>query len=131
MSHHDDSTSIRNSNEDKSLLVLRMIGVQNGSRERIAKGGSRLVERDAMLVKNPFRKTEKGIIEHMNEDHSQALFHYSKVLAGVEADALTMTGIDSEGFDMLADRRKVRIDFDSPIYTVEEARANLIRLARM
>jgi putative heme iron utilization protein len=74
------------------------------------------IEREEMLVKNPFRKTEEGIIEHMNEDHAQALFHYSKVLAGVEAEAVTMTGIDSEGFDMLADKRKVRIDFDSPIY---------------
>lgn len=89
------------------------------------------IERNDMLVKNPFRETEKSIIEHMNEDHRQALFHYSKSLAGVEAERVTMTGIDSEGFDMLADKRKVRIDFDSPIYTTEEARANLIRLARM
>ncbi len=89
------------------------------------------IERGEMLIKNPFRETEKSIIEHMNEDHREALFHYSKALAGVEAEVVTMTGIDSEGFDMLADKRKVRIDFDSSIYTTEEARANLIRLARM
>ncbi len=88
------------------------------------------IEREGMLVKNPFRETEKSIIEHMNEDHKEALFHYSKSLAGVDADVVTMTGIDSEGFDMLADKRKVRIDFDSPISTTEEARATLIRLAR-
>jgi putative heme iron utilization protein len=88
------------------------------------------IEPDAMLVKNPFRETEEGIVEHMNQDHQKALFHYCKVLGRESVDAVAMTGIDSEGFDMLADRRKLRIDFDSPIHTSEEARANLIELAR-
>jgi len=88
------------------------------------------IEPDAMLIKNPFRETEKGIIEHMNRDHHKALFHYCKVLGRESVDAVVMTGIDSEGFDLLADKRKLRIDFDSPIETVDEARANLIELAR-
>jgi putative heme iron utilization protein len=89
------------------------------------------IEPPAMLVKNPFRETEKGIVEHMNRDHQQALVHYCKLFGGAGAEAVTMTGIDSEGFDLLADNRKLRIDFDSPIHTSEEARANLIRLARL
>lgn len=88
------------------------------------------IEPDAMLIRNPFRKAERSIVEHMNQDHQQALFHYCEVLKGVTANAVTMTGIDSEGFDMLADQRKLRIDFDSAISTVEEARAILVRLAR-
>jgi putative heme iron utilization protein len=88
------------------------------------------IEPDAMLVKNPFRETELGIVEHMNRDHQKALFHYCKILRG-EVDAVTMTGIDSEGFDMLADKRKLRVDFESPIHTSAEARANLVRLARL
>ena len=89
------------------------------------------IEPDAMLTRNPFRETERGIVEHMNLDHQKALFHYCKVLGGVEVDAVTMTGIDSEGFDLLAEKRKLRIDFESPIHTSEEARATLVRLARM
>lgn len=89
------------------------------------------IEADAMLVKNPFRETETGIVEHMNRDHQQALFHYCKVFGRAGVEAVTMTGIDSEGFDLLADNRKLRIDFDSPIHTSEEARASLVRLARM
>jgi len=88
------------------------------------------IEPDDMLIKNPFRETEKGIVEHMNQDHQQALFHYCKVCGRAEVEAITMTGIDSEGFDLLADNRKLRIDFDSPIHTSEEARASLVRLAR-
>lgn len=88
------------------------------------------IEPDAMLIQNPFRNAESRIVEHMNQDHQQALFHYCDALRGVKANAVTMTGIDREGFDMLADQRKLRIDFDSPIHTVEEARAILVRLAK-
>lgn len=88
------------------------------------------IEPDAMLVKNSFRETEKGIVEHMNSDHQKALVHYCQILGREAVEAVTMTGIDSEGFDLLADKRKLRIDFDSPIRTSEEARANLIRLAK-
>ena len=83
-----------------------------------------------MLLKNPFRETENSIIEHMNQDHKEALFHYCNVLKVTAVNAVTMTGIDSEGFDMLADNRKLRIDFDTPISTVEAARAALVKLAR-
>jgi heme iron utilization protein len=88
------------------------------------------IEPDAMLIKNPFRGTEHGIVEHMNRDHQQALFHYCKLFGRAEAKTATMTGIDSEGFDLLADEGKLRIDFDSPIHTSEEARAALVKLAR-
>ncbi len=88
------------------------------------------IEPDAMLVKNPFREAERGIVEHMNKDHQQALVHYCEVFGRAGAGAVTMIGIDSEGFDLLADNRKLRIDFDAPIHTSEEARANLVRLAR-
>lgn len=88
------------------------------------------VEADAMLLKNPFRKAEAGIVEHMNKDHERALRHYCKALKGVDVQTVAMAGIDSEGFDLLADGRKLRIDFDSPITTVEEARATLAKMAK-
>ena len=67
----------------------------------------------------------------MNQDHQQALFHYCELFGRAGAESVKMSGIDSEGFDLLADNRKLRIDFDSPIHTSEEARANLIRLAKL
>lgn len=87
------------------------------------------VEADVMPLKNPFREAETYIVEHMNNDHEKALRRYCKVLKGMDARAVAMTGIDSEGFDLLADGRKLRIDFDSPIKTMEEARATLAKLA--
>jgi heme iron utilization protein len=88
------------------------------------------IEPDAMLAANPFRESEGMIIQHMNRDHRPALFHYCEALKGVKADEAVMIGIDGEGFDLLADGRKLRIDFDSPVGTIEEARATLVGLAR-
>ena len=88
------------------------------------------IEPDAMLIKNPFRETEKGIVDHMNQDHQKALIHYCKVLKDVETNDVAMTGIDSEGFDMLTGKLKLRIDFESPISTSEQARKELVRLAK-
>ena len=88
------------------------------------------IEPDAMLMENPFRETEPGIVEHMNQDHQPALFHYCELFDREGAESVSMTGIDSEGFDLLVDKRKLRIDFESAIHTTEEARAALVRLAR-
>lgn len=88
------------------------------------------VEAEEMRLRNPFRQAETGIVKHMNNDHQKALRHYCTELKGVEVQAVAMTGIDSEGFDLLADNRKLRIDFDSPISTVEEARATLAKLSK-
>ncbi|MFY9570494.1 MAG: DUF2470 domain-containing protein [Blastocatellia bacterium] len=89
------------------------------------------IEPEQLLLKNPFRKTEQGIVEHMNRDHQQALFHYCKLSGRADVDVVTMTGIDSEGFDLQADKHKLRMDFETPIQTSEEARARLVQLARM
>ena len=88
------------------------------------------VEAAEMLLPNPFRQAETGIVKHMNEDHEKALRYYCSALKGIEVQSVAMTGIDGEGFDLLADGRKLRIDFDSPISSVEEARATLAKLAR-
>lgn len=111
---------------DFSFYVIRL------RRARFIGGFGQIywVEPPEMLLKNPFRETERGIIEHMNADHREALLHYANGLKGLGAKEVTMTGIDAEGFDMLADGRRLRIDFDSPISTSEEARAALVRLAR-
>lgn len=89
------------------------------------------VEANAMRLPNPFRTSEAMIVEHMNQDHQRALRHYCQALKGVEVRDVAMTGIDSEGFDLLADGRKLRFDFDAPIQTVDEARKTLASLARL
>jgi putative heme iron utilization protein len=83
------------------------------------------VEPAEFVLQNPFSpEQESAIIQHMNKDHRQALRRY----AGGDA---TMIGIDAEGFDMLRDGAKVRLEFQNPIGTMEEARQALIALAKL
>ena len=83
------------------------------------------VEPKDFMVPNPFSaEQEARIVDHMNNDHAEALKQYT---GGVAA---TMIGIDSEGFDVLTHTGKQRISFDQPIHTIEEARQALVAMAR-
>ena len=83
---------------------------------------------------NPFdNDSECGIINHMNEDHQSAMRHYLSNLKSVQpADEVpvVMSGIDSEGFDLFAEGRHYRFSFDQPVSNGEEARQELVRMAR-
>ncbi|MEW6733004.1 MAG: DUF2470 domain-containing protein [Acidobacteriota bacterium] len=88
------------------------------------------IEPDKMILANPLREIEAGIIEHMNQDHYDALVKYCQTFKGVSATNVYMVGIDSEGFDLLADKRKLRFDFDTPVMDAQTARAVLVKMAR-
>lgn len=72
---------------------------------------------------------EPGIVEHMNQDHLDAIQLYADVLAGRDGSGWQMTGIDPEGID-LADTsgRTERIWFAAPITSPGDARRELVRL---
>ncbi|HEX4997717.1 MAG TPA: DUF2470 domain-containing protein [Terriglobia bacterium] len=81
------------------------------------------VEPDEFATRNPFSAAQESrILQHMNQDHPDALKRY----AGAEA---VMVGIDGEGFDLMTDAGKRRLEFPSPISTMDEARQALIALA--
>lgn len=83
------------------------------------------IEPDEFLTSSPFTSAqEMRIIEHMNQDHSDAVRHYARGAAAV------MAGIDADGFDVLTSSKKLRIDFETPVSTMEDARQALVALAR-
>src|SRR5262249_25779178 len=88
-------------------------------------------EPDVMLLKNPFHETESSIVKHMSQEYKEELFYYCKVLKVTSVNAVEMSGIESKGFDMLADNRKLSIDFDTSINSIEEAPATLVKLSRL
>jgi hypothetical protein len=73
---------------------------------------------------------EPGIIEHMNEDHADAIRLYATRLAGAHEGFWRMSGIDPEGCDLICEGDTRRISFEAPIATPGEARAELVRLAQ-
>lgn len=73
---------------------------------------------------------ESEIVRHMNRDHADALSLYAAKLLGLPSGAWVMTGIDAEGLDMRLAGRVARLDFPRRIATAEQARAELVRLAK-
>ncbi|HKW53960.1 MAG TPA: DUF2470 domain-containing protein [Stellaceae bacterium] len=73
---------------------------------------------------------ESGILEHMNDDHAEAIELYATRLGGGSGSGWRMTGIDPEGIDLRRGGAVVRLDFPAPVGDAEGARAALVRLAR-
>jgi putative heme iron utilization protein len=72
---------------------------------------------------------ESGIVDHMNQDHGDALQLYAGKLLGLSGNDWRMTGIDAEGLDLRLNGRVARLPFDRPLRTVGEARKVLVDLA--
>jgi len=83
-------------------------------------------------TRDPLAPFARGICEHMNADHADALVLYCAEYAGLSADSARMVAIDSHGFEMVAERdteqRGVRIDFPHPVTTPEEVRQVMIEM---
>ena len=84
---------------------------------------------------DPLGPSAAGIIAHMNTDHADAMVVYCKAFSKAVAIAsASMTGIDRYGFEMSAKTqegpRPVRLAFDQPVNTAEEARAALIAMLK-
>jgi heme iron utilization protein len=71
---------------------------------------------------------ESNIVEHMNEDHADAVELYATRLLGGTPGAWRMTGIDPDGCDLVIGARALRLPFETRIANGEEARRELVRL---
>jgi len=88
------------------------------------------VARDEFLLENPLAEAEPAILEHMNADHAEALAAYCRAFLHLDPETVQMSGIDSEGFDMLVDGVHARLAFDVPVTTPDDARKALVDLVR-
>jgi heme iron utilization protein len=88
------------------------------------------VDREKMLPPNPLAEHEAGILQHMNDDHAAALIKYCKAYKGLDAREARMAGIDPEGFDVVADGRRVRFEFEAPLETPNDVRLAMVKMSR-
>lgn len=90
---------------------------------------------DDVLLAEPdgsaLAETESDIIDHMNNDHAEAVHAYASVIADRHGLGWTMTGIDPEGMDLMRNDAESRVDFEVPVDDPESARAELVRLAKI
>lgn len=82
---------------------------------------------------DPLASSAAGVIEHMNQDHSEALLLYCKAFSqATNITTASMTGVDRYGFEMSVGtpegRRPVRLAFDQAVATSDEVRAALISM---
>lgn len=72
---------------------------------------------------------EPGIVEHMNDDHADAIQLYATQLLGAEPGPWRMTGCDPWGCDLLLDGEALRLEFASRNGTPGDIRKTLVALA--
>jgi hypothetical protein len=74
-------------------------------------------------------EAEQGAVEHMNEDHRDAMNLYATKLLGAEAADWSCTGCDPDGMDMQAGTKTLRLDFPERVTTGTELGKMLVELA--
>ena len=79
---------------------------------------------------NALAECEADILDHMNTGHARTLLEYCRMQSSAHVAAATMIGIDCDGFDLNADGKIIRCEFEAPVSSAEAARAALVGLAR-
>ena len=73
---------------------------------------------------------EWSVVDHMNDDHGDAVSLYANVLLGLPGVGWRLTGVDAEGADLRRDGVCARLPFQEPVRNAEAARVELVRLAK-
>ncbi len=87
-----------------------------------------------MILKRPwlrqFSEQEAGIVEHMNDDHADAVSLYATVLCSGDAGPWKLAGVDPDGVDLVLNDTALRLRFPEPLEKPEDIRPVLIQLAK-
>jgi putative heme iron utilization protein len=73
---------------------------------------------------------EEGAVQHMNDDHAEAVRLYATKLLGARDAAWRVTGIDPDGLDLALGDATLRLAFPAPVATAEALRKVLVQLAQ-
>ena len=73
---------------------------------------------------------EGGAVQHMNEDHRDAIRLYAEVLCKAETANWRLSGLDPEGLDLVAGDRIERFWFETPLGAPQDVRPVLVTLAK-
>lgn len=97
-------------------------------------GKAYLLTRDDLLSGGPvvgeLAKAEQRAVDHMNEDHRDAIDNYARHFAGAGGSGWVMTGLDADGFDIASGDDVRRIFFKAPLNDASEMRMALVAMAK-
>ena len=88
------------------------------------------IEPQQIDLTNPLADAEAGIVEHMNNDHADALRAYCRHFFGRDPQQATLVSADPDGVDLLADGVALRLPFAARAEGVDAVRQQLIALLR-
>lgn len=77
-----------------------------------------------------WQEMEAGAVEHMNDDHRDAIQLYAEVLCQAGAGTWRLACLDPEGMDLVAGDRVTRLWFDPPLPAPSALRPVLVDLAK-
>lgn len=77
-----------------------------------------------------FGEFEAGAVEHMNEDHAEAVALYATKLCGGREGPWQLIGIDPEGLQLALGDDILRLTFPKPLAGPEDLRPLLVALAQ-
>ena len=73
---------------------------------------------------------EASAVEHMNEDHSEAVALYARHFAGAADGKWVLLGIDADGIDLANGDAVERIFFPEPLASAADMRMALVKMAQ-
>lgn len=89
---------------------------------------------EIITANNAVAALENGMIDHMNADHIDSMIAYCRHFYNVNADTAQLMGIDSDGFDLLAEingqTQTYRFNFEQPIHDAQTARAAFVAMSK-
>ena len=91
------------------------------------------VDNELLCRNNPFfGSAGKGMIDHMNEDHVDAMVKYCKAAHVIIPDGTSpiMAGVDTEGLHLLLGKKVVRIPFPEAASTPVEVRQQMVSMVK-
>ena len=90
-----------------------------------------VIAENYLLPPYPLIQQESDVIAHMNADHADTMRRYCLHFHQIEALNVEMTGIDCDGFDVRADEQLLRFDFAEAVLDAQQARQELVEMARL
>ncbi|RMQ45736.1 Pyridoxamine 5-phosphate oxidase-fmn-binding protein [Pseudomonas cichorii] len=94
-------------------------------------GSAHWFDSDTVALANPFAgEVETRMIEHMNDDHANAIAHYVALSGLPQSEPAKMVGLDSEGMHLRIGHGLHWLAFGQPCNTPTQVREALVQLAR-
>lgn len=79
---------------------------------------------------NRLAEQEAAILDHMNADHADSLRTCCLHEHEIEVETAEMVGIDTDGFDVRADGKLLRFEFEAPVTDAQSARTALVAMSK-